>query len=144
MLPSRRVGQAAVDLKERVHRSDAVQRPDVTPSPAGTPPHLFRSEVLVERQAQWLGTVLLAPRLWDRLFSFTALHAAAAILALLFLGEFTRKAKVGGWLVPQEGLVRVFAPQPGVVTGLHVKEGAEGRKREGRRAPPAGRPRAAR
>jgi len=59
-----------------------------------------------------------------------AVLAAAAILALLFLGEFTRKAKVGGWLVPQEGIVRVFAPQPGVVTGLYVKEGAEVKKGE--------------
>jgi len=32
--------------------------------------------------------------------------------------------------VPQQGLVRVFAPQPGVVTELHVKEGVEVRKGE--------------
>lgn len=119
---------ASADANERARGPAAVEGTDV--ALPGAKGHLFRSEVLAARQTQWLGTVLLAPRLWDRLFVFTAVLAAAAILALLFLGEFTRKAKVGGWLVPQEGIVRVFAPQPGVVTGLYVKEGAEVRKGE--------------
>jgi membrane fusion protein len=53
-----------------------------------------------------------------------------AIAGLLCYGEFTRKARVGGWLVPQQGLMRVFAPQPGVVAELYVKEGAQVRKGE--------------
>src|SRR5258706_13404884 len=126
---------ASVDANDRARGPAVVGGPDV--ALPGAKGRLFRSEVLAARQTQWLGTVLLAPRLWDRLFAFTAVLAAAAILALLFLGEFTRKAKVGGWLVPQEGLVRVFVPQPGVVTGLYVKEGAEVRKGERLLAPSA-------
>src|SRR5712671_7568072 len=114
---------ASVDASERARGPAPVDGTDV--ALAGFKRQLFRPEVLAARQTQWLGTVLLAPRLWDRLFAFTAVLAAAAILALLFWGEFTRKAKVSGWLVPQGGIVRVFAPQPGVVTGLYVKEGAE-------------------
>jgi membrane fusion protein len=84
---------------------------------------LFRPEVLAERQSQWLGTVLLAPTLSQRLFAIYALLVTGAIAALLFLGEYTRTAKVSGWLVPEQGVVRVFAAQIGVVTKLHVKEG---------------------
>jgi membrane fusion protein len=62
------------------------------------------------------------------LFTIGATVAVVAILALLIFGGFTRKARVNGWLVPQQGLVRVFAPQPGVVTGLYAKEGAHVRK----------------
>ncbi len=91
---------------------------------------LFRDEVLADRRTQWLGPVLLAPRRAHRLFTLGAVLALAAILGLLFFGEFTRKARVDGWLMPQQGMVRVFAPQPGVVTGLYAKEGAHVRKGE--------------
>jgi membrane fusion protein len=89
---------------------------------------LFRTEALTDSQTHWLGTVLLTPRGSDHLFSIGAIVAVVAILALLIFGGFTRKARVNGWLVPQQGLVRVFAPQPGVVTGLYAKEGARVRK----------------
>ena len=99
--------------------------------PAATAPEpLFRSEVLAERQTQWLGTVLLASRPSHRFFTVFAMLAAAAILGLLLFANFTRKAHINGWLMPQQGMVRVLAPQPGVVTELLTQEGAEVRKGE--------------
>ncbi|HSV79492.1 MAG TPA: HlyD family efflux transporter periplasmic adaptor subunit, partial [Ramlibacter sp.] len=97
-------------------------------SPAGADLRLFRSEVLQARQTQWLGTVILAPRATFRLFTLVGLVAAAAIIALLCFGQFTRTARVNGWLLPQEGVVRVQAPRPGVVGSLDVKEGSQVRK----------------
>jgi len=91
---------------------------------------LFRPEVLAERRTQWLGTVLFAPRPSHRAFALLATLAAAAILALLFLADFTRTSRVNGWLVPHEGVVRVFAPRPGVVTSLRVEEGSPVRRGE--------------
>ena len=90
-------------------------------SPASEP--LFRSEVVAERQAQWLGAVLLEPRLSHHAFATAALIALAAILALLNFGSYTRKARVNGWLVPNSGLIKVFAPQTGIVTEIRVREG---------------------
>jgi membrane fusion protein len=84
---------------------------------------LFRSEVLLERQTHYLGTVLLSPRLSYHVFAVFAALTTAAVITLLVCGEFTRKARINGWLVPQAGLVRVFAPQPGVTTALFIKEG---------------------
>jgi len=116
---------AIADTKERGQDAPAGERKDVAAPSAGASVPLFRSEVLIERQTQHLGTVLLAPRLSHQLFAIGAVLATAAILALLFYGEFTRKARINGLLLPQEGLVRVFAPHPGVMTGLFIKEGQE-------------------
>jgi membrane fusion protein len=94
--------------------------------PAGQP--LFRAEVFAEQQTRWLGTVLLAPRMSHTAFALAALAAAVAVLCLLFLGTFSRKARINGWLVPDRGLVRIVASQPGVVAQLYVREGAEVRR----------------
>lgn len=89
---------------------------------------LFRAEVLAEQQTQWLGTVLLAHRLSHSLFAAFAALVTAAILGLLFFADYTRTARINGWLVPQQGLVRIFAPQSGVITQLNAYEGMEVRK----------------
>ncbi len=86
---------------------------------------LFREEVIDERRTQWLGTVLLVPRPSQTLLTALGGSAAAALVALLWLGSYTRTAHIAGWLVPKEGLVQVFAPQAGVVTSVKVREGAE-------------------
>ena len=96
--------------------------------PAGAELRLFRSEVIEARQTQWLGTVMLAPRASFRWFTLAGVTAAAAIVALLCFGEFTRTARVNGWLLPQEGVVRLQAPRPGIVGSLDVKEGDQVRK----------------
>ena len=74
---------------------------------------LFRSEVLAERQTQFLGKVLLEPRLSASVFSAIAVLAVTAILTFLVFGSFTRKAQINGWLVPESGLVRLYAPGAG-------------------------------
>jgi membrane fusion protein len=89
---------------------------------------LFRPEALAERRTPWLGTVLLAPQLSHRIYTAVAVVAAAAILALMFGASFTRTARLSGWLVPPQGVVRVMAPRPGVVTALHVTEGTQVRQ----------------
>lgn len=91
--------------------------------PSGHSEALFRTEVLDERKGRWLGTVLLAPTVSQNLFSAFAALAIAAILVFLFFGEYTRKERINGWLVPERGLVRVVAPQSGVIAQLHVKDG---------------------
>lgn len=96
--------------------------------PAAALPQLFRAEVLAERQPQWLGPVLVDPRRAHRYVALFAVVAAAALIGLLAYGSFTRTARVSGWLVPEAGVMRVFALQPGVVTGLHVQEGSSVRR----------------
>lgn len=86
---------------------------------------LFRPEAMEHRQTQWLGTVLLAPKTSHKLFALVGLLTAVGILCLLAFGEYTRTARINGLLVPQQGLLRIFAPAPGVITRLYVAEGSE-------------------
>ncbi len=86
---------------------------------------LFRREVLAGKQSQWLGRVVLAPRPSHRLFTGFGLLAIVSVLALLWFGSYTHKARINGWLVPDLGLIRLVAPQPGIVAQVYVKEGDE-------------------
>ncbi|WP_186466682.1 HlyD family secretion protein [Azospirillum baldaniorum] len=83
---------------------------------------------MAEHQTQWLGTVLMVPRLSHSAVTAFALLAAAGVLALLFGADYTRKARIAGWLVPKQGLARVVTPRAGVVTQLFVQEGTTVRK----------------
>ncbi|MEM7045857.1 MAG: biotin/lipoyl-binding protein, partial [Pseudomonadota bacterium] len=84
---------------------------------------LFRSEAVAAQQTQWLGTVLLAPSISHKLFALFAAITAAAIIAFLVLGDYTRKERVQGWLVPDQGLIRIFAPQASVIKNVSVNDG---------------------
>jgi membrane fusion protein len=97
----------------------------LTGHPAGlsTSRDLFRGEVLAGRQAQWLGRVVLVPQLSHWLFTSFGLLTIASVFALLWFGSYTHKARLKGWLVPDLGLIRVVAPQRGIVTEVYVKEG---------------------
>lgn len=91
---------------------------------------LFRNEVMEAQQTQWLGTVLMTPSLSATLFALFAAAATAAVVLLLAFGQYTQKARIAGWLVPELGTMRVYAPQGGRIAKLHVQEGAVVRKGE--------------
>jgi len=84
---------------------------------------LFREQAVAAQQSKWLGEVVLI-----RPLSFAFLTACAALLALLvcaFLawGSYTKHSTVSGQLLPSSGLIKVYAPQSGIVIEQHVKEG---------------------
>lgn len=85
---------------------------------------LFRPEVLQAKRRSWLGGISLAQplSLWV-LTGFTVLAAVAIVLFLVF-GEYTRRSRVLGQLVPDLGLATVVAPVAGVVAQPMPKEGA--------------------
>ena len=92
------------------------------PQPPASIP-LYRSEAVERQTTQWMGPVVVARPLSQSLFAGFALLVVLCIVAFVTWGEFTRKAKVNGWLVPQLGLVRVIATQPGTVVSVKVREG---------------------
>lgn len=87
--------------------------------------NLFRTEVIEARRTSWLGTISLVQPV--RLWMLGALAATAAIVVVLFLmlGEYTRRSRVTGQLVPNLGLATVVAPTSGVVWRLFPGEGDE-------------------
>jgi membrane fusion protein len=91
---------------------------------------MFRREVHEHVQRAGFGGIVLI-----RPVSFAVLTAAVAlftvvVLAYLCFGEYTRKSRVAGMLVPADGIIRVAAPRSGeirdrrIVEGQHVKAGA--------------------
>ncbi|MEJ7687572.1 MAG: HlyD family efflux transporter periplasmic adaptor subunit [Variovorax sp.] len=88
-----------------------------------SPGDLFRREVLSARQDAWLGEIVVS-----RPLSFAALSIGFAVLALgligyLIWGEYTRKIRASGYLVPNAGVIKVPATQTGIVSRLLVQEG---------------------
>jgi membrane fusion protein len=84
---------------------------------------LFRPEVLEGRQRDWLGSIqLIRPVSLAVLTTFVAL-GVVALTFYLVLGEYTRKARVSGVLMPDQGVIRLMAPQGAVVLESHVAEG---------------------
>ena len=86
---------------------------------------LFRKEVLDAKRSSWLGGISLAQPLKLWLLTGFAVFAAAAIVGFLVLGEYTRRSRVTGQLVPDLGLSTVVSPTGGVVGRLYPEEGAQ-------------------
>jgi membrane fusion protein len=100
-------------------------RPDGGPAPERHSGDLFRPEAVAEQQGRWFGTVLLAPKLSHTVYAGFAALVVAGVLGLFAFGEYTRKARIGGWLAPEQGLIHVVAPLSGVLTRVHAQEGLE-------------------
>jgi len=88
-------------------------------------PSLFRPEVIEGRRHAWLGTIQLV-----RPVSLSVLVILAAVLALavasfLAFGQYTRKARVTGYLVPERGVVRLVSPQTGTLVERRAAEGQQ-------------------
>jgi membrane fusion protein len=89
---------------------------------------LFRQEALDHKRDTWLGDILLTrPVTFAWLAAFFFIMALTA-LSYLVWGEYTKKARVSGYLVPDQGLIKLFVKQPGPVISLKVKEGQSVKK----------------
>lgn len=84
---------------------------------------LFRQQVLESRQSRWLGGIVLGQPLGPWLLTVLAVLAAAAIGAFLAWGEYTRRTRVTGQLVPRLGMASVAAPGMGTLAQVRVQEG---------------------
>jgi membrane fusion protein len=86
---------------------------------------LFRPEVLESRRTSWVGEIQLIRPLSLTVLTGAVVAAAVALGAFLALGEYTRKVRVGGVLVPDRGVLRLTAPQDAVVLERRVAEGVQ-------------------
>ena len=84
---------------------------------------LFRTEALQARRHSWLGEVVLDQPVSAKALAIGVLLACAGVVWLLACGDYTRRTRVAGQLVPTLGLATVVAPVSGVVAELPVQEG---------------------
>jgi membrane fusion protein len=102
-------------------------RGDDLASSAPRPPSdsLFRPEAVAEQQDRWLGSVVLVPRVSHTVFTAVAAVIVVGVIGLFTFGKYTHKAQMGGWLVPEQGLIHIVAPEPGVLSRVQAQEGWE-------------------
>ena len=86
-------------------------------------PGFFRPEAIESQRRDWLGSIqLIRPVSLTMLTALVAI-AAIALAAFLLLSEYTRKARVTGVLMPDQGVIRLMAPQGAVVLESNAAEG---------------------
>ena len=84
---------------------------------------LFRDEVFDAKRDTWLGQIVLIRPISFTFLTIATVALATAVLVFLFWDEYTRKAKVSGYIVPSQGLIKIVPQQTGVIAELRVKEG---------------------
>jgi membrane fusion protein len=83
---------------------------------------LFRPEVIEGRRQEWLGRIQLIRPVSLAVLTALVAVTAVAVATYLSLGEYTRKARVSGYLVPDRGVIRLVPPQAATVVERHVVE----------------------
>jgi len=84
---------------------------------------LFRPEVVEGRRQGWLGSIQLIRPVSFAVLTAFVVGTAVVVASYLSLGEYTRKARVTGYLVPDRGVIRLVTPQAATVLERHVVEG---------------------
>lgn len=86
---------------------------------------LFRDQALAAEQTRLLGEIVLIRPVSFMFLTIFALVLATIICAFLVWGSYTKHTTVGGQVVPDTGLIKVYTPQTGIVIEQHVKEGQQ-------------------
>lgn len=84
---------------------------------------LFRREAVAAQSAQWLGGIRLAQPWSLKLVAVIAVLLALGLLSFATWGEYTRKARISGLILPSDGLLAVSAQQPARIVDIKVREG---------------------
>lgn len=84
---------------------------------------LFRKEALDHSQNRLYGEVILLQPLSVTVLVASVVTICAFIIAMLFWGTYARKETVKGFLVPDKGIVKIYAPNTGNVSEVHVSDG---------------------
>lgn len=84
---------------------------------------LFREQVLKEQTDKYFGPVLLQTPLSVRTMVLTLAGLLLTGSVFLMFGQYSRREKVSGILIPDSGLIKIFPPRAGVVSAVMAKEG---------------------
>jgi membrane fusion protein len=84
---------------------------------------LFRADALNARQIKCLGDIVLVRPLSFLVLTTMAVGMALLIVSFMMLGSYTKRSTVSGQLVPDVGVLKIYAPQAGIVVAKYVREG---------------------
>ncbi|MGZ5570755.1 MAG: HlyD family secretion protein [Usitatibacter sp.] len=84
---------------------------------------LFRHEVLELRRSERFGKIVLVRPISLTLITILAVSITAVTAGFLLYGEYTKKARISGFLTPRDGLIKVNVAQSGTVIERRVSDG---------------------
>ncbi len=83
---------------------------------------LFRQEVLDSKKQRLWGEVVLIQPLSFYILTGAVFLVVFIIGVFLVYGTYARRENVSGYLVPDKGLVKIYASDAGLITDVHVAE----------------------
>ncbi|CAI1499621.1 Colicin V secretion protein CvaA [Serratia quinivorans] len=89
----------------------------------GRPPQLYREGYFAAQATRAEGEVIIPASLSLTAYAWVSILLVLAIMLFLILGEYTRKARLEGVVMPSSGLIKVVARSAGQVTERLVAEG---------------------
>jgi len=89
---------------------------------------LFRREAVAHAGNRLYGEVILASPLSNWIVTGLIGLIVIGVAVAFAVGQYARKERAPGWLTPDKGVVRIVAPEAGVVESVHVVEGASVRE----------------
>ncbi len=85
--------------------------------------NLFRPEAVSHATRRLPGSVILATSVPASILIGCLVVVILSLIAFFSTATYARKEKVGGWLTPQAGLIRLTARQGGIVENVQAMEG---------------------
>ena len=83
----------------------------------------FKSTFIAKERRTWLGEIIIAKPASNIYLVIGFTLIAISAVTYLFVGERTRQTSASGYVVPEEGLIKVFPQQAGTIAAISVKEG---------------------
>ncbi len=86
---------------------------------------LFRQQAINEQKDRLYGEVVITQPFSFYLITSGILLIVVCVILMLLYGTYARRETVMGYLVPDKGLVKIYAPLRGILSKQHIKEGQE-------------------
>jgi len=86
---------------------------------------LFRHEAIDQQKDRLYGEVVISQPRSFYLITFGTLLVVFIIVLLLVYGTYARRETVVGYIVPDKGLVKIYAPIQGELFKQHIIEGQQ-------------------
>lgn len=121
-------GEPAPSVKPGEAQERPAPRPGhlsvVAPDPTSGAGSLFRREMIDHQRRRLQGEVLIGAGPTWVMLGYAAVGVLVAGLLFISLLSYARTETVGGWLVPQGGIVRLTADQGGAIDHIYATEGS--------------------
>lgn len=83
---------------------------------------LFRKEVFDSRKNRFVGNVIASVPITFKMLALIFGLMGLALLIFIFSGEFTKKVRVSGQIMPNDGFVKIYSTRTSIVKDIYVKE----------------------